>query len=135
MNKPKLRISPFVSSLIIGVAVLYDGLQALIDFLSFGLLGWIVNPLINLWAFLTFFTWFWLKDIHFYRLNRITTFGGTVFFEMLPFLNDLPTWTASVIILLAQTYAEDLAEGISPSSLKAFSSVLSTKKENKTESI
>jgi len=119
-KKPLLRIGAFTSVFMVVIALVYDGTQALIDLFTLGLLGWIINPLIDLWAFLTFFLWFNLKGVSFARPSKALTLGGTTLIEMIPFLNDLPTWTAGVIIMVAQTYAEDVVEKVSPATAKAL---------------
>lgn len=124
MEKPKLRIGPFVAGLMIAVALIYDGFQALVEIVSFGFLGWLINPIIDLWAFLTFFTWFTLKGSSFVRPSKALTLGATSIVEMIPFFNDLPTWTAGVIIMIAQTYAEDILASVSPATAQALGKVL-----------
>lgn len=120
-EKPTLRISKFTAGLMIAVAGLYDGAQVLVEIITFGLLGWLINPLIDLWAFMTFFTWFTLKGASFVRPSRALTLGATSLFEMIPYFNDLPTWTAGVIIMIGQTTAEDLVGKVSPATAKAMS--------------
>ena len=109
-----------MGSLMTAVAGVYDGAQFLVDLLSFGLLGWLINPLIDLWAFMTFFMWFSLRGASFARPSRALTMGLTSFLEMVPFFNDLPTWTAGVIIMVGQTYAEDVVGQFSPLAAKAL---------------
>ena len=82
-KKPTLRISVFISGLMIAVAGIYDGAQALVEIVTFGLLGWLINPLIDLWAFMTFFTWFSLKGVSFVRPSKALTLGGATFIEMM----------------------------------------------------
>lgn len=124
-EKPKLRVGIFISILMIAVALIYDGAQALIEVLTFGLVGWLINPLINLWSLLTFSTWFYLKGIKFIKPGKALTIGVATIMEFLPFLSDLPTWTAAVTIILAQTYAEDLVAKVSPETLQSLGKTLS----------
>lgn len=119
-KKPLLRIGVFTSTLMIVVALIYDGAQVLVELVTFGLGGWLINPLINIWSLMTFSLWFSLKGVSFARPSKALTLGGTSVAEMIPFINDLPTWTAGVIIILAQTYAEDLAGKFSPLAAKTL---------------
>jgi hypothetical protein len=119
-KKPTLRIGVFTSGLMIAVALIYDGAQALVELLTFGFLGWLINPLITTWSLFTFGTWFNLKGVSFIKPGRALTFGVTTLVEFIPFLNDLPTWTFSVIISLAQVYAEDVLTKYSPAGAKAL---------------
>lgn len=127
-NKPLLRVGAFTSVLMVATALIYDGFQALVDLITLGLLGWIINPLINFWSFMTFTFWFYLKGIRFVKPGKALTVGATTIIEFLPFLSDLPTWTAAVTVILAQTYAEDIVRQISPDSLQALNKVLNNSK-------
>jgi len=126
-DKPKLRIGVLTSGLMVGLALIYDGTQALVELITFGLGGWLINPLINIWSLLTFYTWFKLKGVSYNKSGKVLTLGIPAFTEMLPFINSLPAWTASVIINLAQIYAEDIIAKISPASAKSLGSVLARK--------
>ncbi|HPN89632.1 MAG TPA: hypothetical protein PLK22_02395 [Candidatus Paceibacterota bacterium] len=118
--KLKLRINLITGTIMVLVALLYDGVQALIDFISVGTIGWLTNPLISFWSFLTFFFWFKLKGLSFMRPNKALTMGGSYFLEVVPLLNSLPTITLGVVIMLGITYAEDVAGIISPEAAKAL---------------
>ncbi len=128
MKKLNLRISPLISGLITGLALIYDGLQAGIDLISFGTIGWLINPLISFWAFMTFLLWFYLYGIRFVSPAKIGTMGGTLFLEFIPLINSLPTWTFGVILMLAIAYAEDITAAVSPQMAKALSLALGDKK-------
>lgn len=123
-EKPKLRIHVLIALLMIGVALVYDGSQNLVDLLSFGLLGWIINPIISVWSFLTFFTWFSLLGVSYAKPGKALTVGASSLLEVLPLLNNIPTITLSVIILLAMTYGEDLIAQFSPQAAAALSKAL-----------
>ena len=126
-ERPKLRIGILTSGLMVGLALIYDGAQALIDLITAGLGGWIINPIINIWSLMTFYTWFKLNGISYNKAGKILTLGIPSFTEMLPFINSLPAWTASVIMNLAQVYAEDIVAKVSPAGAKALGSVLAKK--------
>lgn len=126
-KKPLLRIGGFTAGLMIAVALIYDGAQALIELITLGFLGWLINPIIDLWAFLTFFTWFTLKGASFIRPSKALTLGGTTMLEFIPFFNDLPIWTAGVIIMIAQTSAEDIMVKVSPATAMALGQSLAKK--------
>ncbi|MFA5001117.1 MAG: hypothetical protein WC531_02720 [Candidatus Paceibacterota bacterium] len=126
-KRPKLRIGVLTSGLMVGLALIYDGAQALIELITFGLGGWIINPIINIWSLMTFYTWFKLNGISYNKLSKISTLGVPAFLEMLPLVGSLPTWTASVIISLSMTYAEDVVAKVSPTGAKALGSVLAKK--------
>ncbi len=134
-EKPKLRIHVFIGILMVGVALIYDGSQNLVDLLSFGLLGWIINPLISFWSFLTFFTWFSLFGVSYAKPGKAMTVGVSYLIEVIPLLSNIPTITLSVIILLAMTYSEDLVAKLSPQAAAALSKALSGSKLGKARSV
>ena len=106
------------------LALVYDGLQALIEAISVFMAGWLINPLITFWSFLTFSFWFKLKGVKFLKPNKIATMGGSNFLEFIPLVNSLPTLTFGVIIMLAIVYAEDVVGAISPLAAQALGAVL-----------
>lgn len=122
------------SILMVILALIYDGAQALIEIITLGLAGWLINPLIDIWAFMSFYTWFKFKEVSFMKPSKALTMGGSFFIEMFPFLNDLPTWTLGVIIMLAQIYAEDIVASASPETLKSLSGILNKIKNKKNDS-
>lgn len=127
-ERPKLRIHVFIAMLMVGVALVYDGAQNLVDLFSFGLLGWIINPLISFWSFMTFFTWFSLLGVSYAKPGKALTVGASSLIEVLPLLSNVPAITLSVIILLAMTYSEDLVAKFSPQAATALSKTLSNSK-------
>ena len=126
-KRPKLRISILTSGLMVTVALIYDGTQVLIELITFGFGGWIINPIINIWSLMTFYTWFKLNGVSYNKPGKILTLGVPGLMEMIPFLSDLPTWTAGVIMNLAQVNAEDLLAKVSPVGVKALGSALTKK--------
>lgn len=112
------------------VALTYDGLQAFIDLITLGTMGWLINPFINFWAFLTFGLWFSLLGLGFMKPNKVMTMGGSFLIEFIPFINSLPAWTVGVITLLAIAYAEDVVGSLSPAAAKALGGVLGRLKKD-----
>ena len=60
-------------------------------------MGWLVG----IFAGLTFYVWFKQYGVSFMKPKRMFAFGGASLIEMLPipFLADLPAWTAAVSYL------------------------------------
>ena len=105
MEKKKEKIDNITATLMIGTAVLFDGFQA---FLTLLLIGPFVNWLISIFAWLTFFLWFMLKGVHFTKnLNKLFTFMGGSLMEIIPVVDALPAWTATIIITILMIKAED----------------------------
>lgn len=112
----------------VGLALFYDGAKATIDLLSFGLLGWAINPFINFWATLTFWFWFSFLGVKFFRAGKlqgvkIASLSVPTLMGMFPLIGSLPQWTMGVMINLASVYAEDILESLSPATLKAMAKV------------
>jgi len=104
------------------LALTYDGLKALIDLITWGFLSWLTNPIINLWAMLTFVFWFYYLGVSFFKPGKmmgakLASLGAPSLVGLLPWMGSLPFWTGGVIINLAAIYAEDLVETISPKGL------------------
>lgn len=99
------RIGLVDGMLMLITALVFDGLQALFTFL---LIGVVLNPVVAIFAWLTFFIWFKMKGMSF-GAARGRPGGGGIFqnplaiiaasfgLELFPFINSLPTWTAAVV--------------------------------------
>ncbi|MBX4195791.1 hypothetical protein KW796_02460 [Candidatus Parcubacteria bacterium] len=91
---PKLRpeLGNQTIALMISVALFFDALQGMLNFL---LMGWLVSPV----ALLTFWLWFRLHGIKFTSAKRIGIMGGGFILEMIPMINTLPAWTLAVSLV------------------------------------
>ena len=121
-EKPKSqnqqRINSVTAIFMIVVALLYDAVQAFLDFI---LIGLAVNWILDIWAWLTFFIWFKLKGVSFANPKRAISLNGGFILELIPAVNALPIWTAAVIILVITVKTEDKLTSISPLASKALS--------------
>lgn len=121
-EKPKSqsqqRVDSITAILMIIVALLYDAVQAFLDFI---LIGLVVNWILDVWAWLTFFIWFKLKGVSFTNPKRAISLNGGFIAELIPAVNALPIWTAAVIIMVITVKTEDKLASISPLAAKAFS--------------
>jgi len=127
---PKLRISFIMSIFMIGTALIFDGFKALLDLITFGLVGWAINPFINFWATMTFWFWFTYLGVSFMKSGKmlgakIASIGLPSLIGLLPFISDLPLWTSGVIMNISIVYAEDMLEAFSPKTIQALSKSLS----------
>lgn len=105
-NIPKQRIDWIAAILMIWLALFYDGIQFLLNFIP--VVGNLLSAiLIGLWAWLSFYIWFKIKGVNFSKPTRSITLFGAGITEMVPLLNVLPAWTLAVLILIATTKAED----------------------------
>lgn len=98
------RISNATAVFMVATALLFDGTQA---FLEWILIGFAVNWLINILAWLTFFVWFKFKGVSFMNLKRSVIFNGGFFLELIPLVAELPLWTATIIIMIIMVKLED----------------------------
>jgi len=83
-----------------------DAIQALLAFVFLGLL---VNGLISLFAWLTFYLWFKLSGVTFLdgQTAKILVFAGGALLEQIPGVNALPAATLTVILTIAIVKRED----------------------------
>ena len=105
--------------LMIGVALFFDFIQAAFGVFSilgvipiigviFGVIGWAFSAIFSAYAWLTFFTWFRIRNVSYFKKpSRVVKLIGTVLIEMTPF-GILPTWTVFVISTILETWKEDL---------------------------
>ncbi len=112
------RIDNITAIFMIVTALLYDAAQAFLDLI---LIGLVVNWILDIWAWLTFFIWFKLRGVSFTNPKRAISFNGGFIAELIPAINALPIWTAVVIILVITVKTEDKLASISPVAAKAFS--------------
>lgn len=119
-----------VAFFMIGLALIFDGFKALLDLITFGLIGWAINPFINFWATLTFWFWFTYLGVSFMKSGKmlgakIASLGLPSLIGLLPFIGDLPLWTSGVIMNISIVYAEDMLEAFSPKTIQTLSKGLS----------
>ncbi len=86
-------------------ALMVDALQALTAI--FVITAW-MGTLINILMAGLFPVLFILKGMPFWNRKRTTTYVGTIFIEMFPFLNSLPTWTLQVVLLYINYKSEQI---------------------------
>lgn len=109
----KYRINWIIGGIMIGVALLYDGAQALIEFIMVGF-GFTVNWIITVWAWLTFYTWFKIYGVSFLNPRRGATLNVGFLIEIFPWLALIPSWTLAVLLLVLSVRAEDFIAQIAP---------------------
>lgn len=93
--------------------LLFDGLQFGTDlFHALPLIGTVaqsvVDILISVWAWLTFYVWFKIRGVSFINPKRFAVLNGGALIEMIPIVNSLPAWTLAVFLLIGITRAEEL---------------------------
>ncbi len=115
----KHRISTSTAILMIAVALGYDGAQIATDYIHMipvagTLMQTIIDTLITVWAWLTFFVWFKLQGISFINPKRALALNGGGLLEIIPILNSLPAWTLAVILIIGSTRTEELLEKAGP---------------------
>lgn len=122
------KIKPIEAGLMIGVALLYDGLSALFNLDPTIVIGWLANFFLNIWSFLTFWLWFKLHGISFVSAKKSGMIFAPFLIENIPWINALPSWTSAVVSLLANNFAEELLQKISPATIQSIGKLLPNKK-------
>jgi hypothetical protein len=104
-NEQTQRITKTTAAFMIVVAVFFDLLQLLLTVL---LIGIVLNPAIDVVAFLTFYLWFKLKGVSLTSSNKqlIATVSGYIV-EIIPILNALPGITIATIARIIVVKTED----------------------------
>lgn len=118
-------LSYTVITLMVALAVFFDGTQFLLNFIP--VLGQILNFFVDIFAFLSFYVWFKTYGITFMTRTRSIAMGGAWIIEVIPILNDLPAWTAAVLIVIGTTKGVEVIAKVSGSKLVRFASILGTK--------
>jgi hypothetical protein len=130
MNSEEEQIKGMTLVFMLVVAGFYDLIQFLISFIP--ILGQVISMLISVFAFLTFYLWFKTYGMNFMTPKRALTMGGGFLVELIPILDMLPAWTATVIILVGTTKVKELAakSAIGGVALTAVDKLASTRKES-----
>jgi hypothetical protein len=109
-GEKRKRIGSAQGALMIAVAGVIDGVQFLLNFIP--ILGWILTSLISIFAWLAFLVWFMLNDVSYLKGKAVVLKFALIFcvpiIEVISLLNDLPAWTAYIVIMLLIVKAEDV---------------------------
>lgn len=118
-SEKKQTIGTFTAMALVGVAILFDGLQIIATFLHILPIPLVATALATLIPFyisivaqMIFFMWFALLGVNANAGNRVFSKRffiamGTFIAEFVPLINALPVITVSVISLIAVSRAED----------------------------
>lgn len=93
--------------LMVCVALIFDGAQALLLYLAIGI---VADTFIGIIAGFTFWLWFKMHDVSFVTPKQIAAMGGGFFVELIPALNALPTWTFAVVYVIMTHKALEAAD-------------------------
>lgn len=82
-------------------ALMFDLAQLIIDIILLGF-GFVVNWMISIMAYFTFYMWYKMKGINFTDWRKAAIFNGGALTEFLPLplSGFLPAWTLSVIMMI-----------------------------------
>lgn len=112
------RIPIVTAILIVSVAVLYDLVQVGLDYI---LVGWAVNWVIDIWAWLTFYLWFKLRGVTFGG-NKLAILIVVPLIEVIAGMLELNTlswgWTFEAVAIILVVKGEDTLKKITPSAEK-----------------
>ncbi len=102
------RITLTTFSFLASVAFFFDTLQAL---LNVAFVGIILNFLLDICAWLTFYLWFKLLGIGLIDsgIRKAVVMWGGMFLELIPIFNTLPIWTATIVLTSSIVRLEDAA--------------------------
>jgi len=120
------EVKPATAALMIIVALLFDGIQAVINLIP--IVGQILSFLLSIFAFLTFYVWFKMNGISFAKPKRAGKLIGGGLIELIPILNVLPAWTLAVFLIISETKINKLAGQI-PGGDKITSAISNNKQQ------
>lgn len=100
------------------VAIISDITLALIALVPY--VGWIINGLLSLFVFLTFFTWFKMKGITYTSARKMAALPAGFLIELIPIVNILPGWTVAVILNTQGDKINTLVPGAKTSTPRTF---------------
>ncbi|HEY4517925.1 MAG TPA: hypothetical protein VJI74_03510 [Candidatus Paceibacterota bacterium] len=108
METQRHRISLLTAAAMLGVAIMIDGIQLILDLL---IIGAVFTIPLDVIAWCLFFVWFLLCGVNFWNRGGRNAFAffGVSAFEIIPFLNALPGWTLAVGLTIFFTRQEDAA--------------------------
>lgn len=102
-QRPKeIALESHTIALMISTAAFFDVLQWVMAFI---LMDW----LISIFAYLTFFVWFAVYKIKFTSPKRFLTAGTSMLLEIIPFVAALPALTVAVTIISLDTKIKKIA--------------------------
>jgi len=101
------QISDTTTILMIGTALFFDFFQAVVGWIP--AVGNILAAIISIFAFMTFFLWFYMNGIRMISPKRLTGMIGGGVIELVPYLNILPAWTMVVVYLIGTTKIKEMA--------------------------
>jgi len=127
-DQPKLN---FIDNFfMIATALVFDGIPAFFTFVTLplgGIGGVVAGYIVWPFAWLTCWLWFTMKGVKFLGNKwRTISFFGMPVLEFIPYLNNLPGWTAMVVVTSMTVKAEEKLTKLVPR-VKPHQSKQSTK--------
>ncbi len=95
MDEPKIKESQ--KWLMLGVAIFFDIVIALINLIP--AVGQALSFFAGIFAFMTFWLWFKMNGMKFSSPKKAGAMIGGSIIEIIPVLNALPAWTATILYL------------------------------------
>lgn len=102
------EIKETTAFLMIFTALFFDALQAVIGWIP--IFGNLLAMGISLFAFMTFFLWFYVYGISMTTPKRLGGMIGGGIIEMIPYIDLIPAWTFVVIYLIGTTKIKEIVE-------------------------
>lgn len=96
MDDKKTKITETQKWLMLGVAITFDT-TTLVNLIP--VVGQIGSFFVGLFATMTFWLWFLMNGMSFSKPKNVLGLAGGSIIEMIPVLNVLPAWTATILYL------------------------------------
>lgn len=101
MPNQEPQLSNIDTMLMTGTALFFDLLQWLLNFVA---LHWVVT----IFAYMTFFLWFYMKGIKIFTPKKLAVATGGFVVEAIPIISALPTITAMVVATIINTKGQKI---------------------------
>lgn len=105
MNEQHSTVSTGTAFMMGFIAVIIDGVQALLNFL---LIGVIINPFINIVAAMMYGIWFSHHNMSVMSTKTAMPFFATILGEFVPLINTLPMWSGFIVFAMVTRKIRDV---------------------------
>lgn len=101
------RIPSGIGFFMIAVAIAVDALQAGLEWIG---IGFIINWLITLCAYLGFWLWLKIRGVGMFEGKNFLVTIGTIFSELIPGWDEFTWFTIDIVVIVRRSWKEDAAK-------------------------
>ncbi len=109
MLEDESKISNIEWGLLVGVALTIDAIQILLEWM---IIGFFINPFIDIFVTLSFGLFFHLKGESLANPKRLLAILGTFIGELIPVVAELPLWSLYVVYMWSMSKSDKILKNI-----------------------